>query len=56
MRSTVVKVFATKSRGPREESMETGLHAEQEGYEFQNVKETDVKPVIKSLATNKVSG
>ena len=42
MRSTVVK--------------ETGLHAEQEGFEFQNVKETDVKCVIKSLATNKPSG
>ena len=45
-----------KEGGSREESMETGLHAEQEGFEFQNVKETDVKSVIKSLASNKASG
>ena len=36
--------------------METGLHAEQEGFEFQYIKETDVKSVIKSLAPNKASG
>ena len=36
--------------------METGLHAVQEGFEFQNVNETDVKSVIKSLASNKASG
>ena len=45
-----------KECGPREESMETGLHAEQKGFEFQNVKETDVKSAIKSLASNKASG
>ena len=45
-----------KECGPRKESMETGLHAELEGFEFQNVKETDVKSVIKSLASNKASG
>ena len=42
--------------GPREESMEIGLRAEQEGFEFQYIKETDVKSVIKSLAPNKASG
>jgi len=36
--------------------METGLHAELEGFEFQNVKETDVKSVIKSLPSNKAPG
>ena len=36
--------------------MEIGLHAEQEGFEFQNVNEMDVKSVIKSLASNKASG
>ena len=45
-----------KEWGPREERMEIGLHAEQEGFEFQNVNETDVKSVIKSLASNKASG
>ena len=28
--------------------METGLHAEQEGFEFQYIKETDVKSVCLS--------
>jgi len=45
-----------KECGPRKESMETGLHAELEGFEFQNVKETDVKSVIKSLPSNKAPG
>ena len=36
--------------------METGLHAEQEGFEFQYIKETDVKSVIKSLAADKAPG
>lgn len=44
-----------KECGPMEESMLTGLHAEQEGFEFQNVNETDVKSVIKSLASDKAS-
>ena len=42
--------------GPKQESMETGLRAEQEGFEFQYIKETDVKSVIKSLAADKASG
>ena len=45
-----------KEGGPMVESMDTGLYAEQVGFEFQNVKETDVKSVIKSLATNKAPG
>lgn len=36
--------------------MKIGLHTEQEGFEFQYIKETDVKSVIKSLAPNKASG
>ena len=42
--------------GLRQESIDTGLHAETEGFEFQDVKETDVKSVIKSLAANKAPG
>ena len=46
-----------KECGPRDESMETGLHAEQEGFQqFQNVNEMDFKSVIRSLASNKASG
>ena len=36
--------------------VDTGLHAETEGFEFQDVNETDVKSVIKSLAANKAPG
>ena len=36
--------------------METSLHAEQAGFQLQNVKETDVNSVIKSLASNKAQG
>ena len=45
-----------KDCGPREESIDTGLHAETEEFEFQEVKEIDVKSVIKSLAANKAPG
>ena len=45
-----------KDCGLREESIDTGLHAETEEFEFQEVKEIDVKPVIKSLAANKAPG
>ena len=45
-----------KECGSREESIDTGLHVETEGFEFQDVKETDVKSVIKSLVANKVPG
>lgn len=45
-----------KDCGPREESIDTGLHAETEELEFQEVKEIDVKSVIKSLAANKAPG
>ena len=45
-----------KDCGLKEESIDTGLHAETEEFEFQEVKETDVKSVIKSLAANKVPG
>ena len=34
--------------GSRGESIDTGLHVETEAFEFQVVKETDVKSVIKS--------
>ena len=40
-----------KDCGLREEGIGTGLHAETEEFEFQEVKEIDVKSVIKSLAT-----
>ena len=40
----------------RGESIDTGLHVETEAFEFQEVKETDVKSVIKSLAANKAPG
>lgn len=39
----------------REESIDTGLHAETKGFEFQDVKENDVKSV-KSLAATKAPG
>ena len=42
--------------GSRKESIDTGLHVETEGFEFQDLKETDVKSVIKSLAANKAPG
>ena len=42
--------------GLRQESIDTGLHAETEGFEFQDVNKTDVKAVIKSLAANKAPG
>ena len=42
--------------GLRQESIDTGLYAETEGFEFQDVNETDVKSVIKSLAANKAPG
>ena len=42
--------------GSRGESIDTGLHVETEAFEFQDVKETDVKFVIKSLAANKAPG
>ena len=42
--------------GSRGESIDTGLHVETEAFEFQDVKETDVKSVIKSLAANKAPG
>ena len=42
--------------GSRGESIDTGLHLETEAFEFQVVKETDVKSVIKSLAANKAPG
>ena len=42
--------------GLRRESIDTDLPAETEGFEFQDVKETDVKSVIKSLAANKAIG
>lgn len=45
-----------KDCDPREESIDTGLHAETEEFEFQEVKEIDVKSVIKSLAANKAPG
>ena len=45
-----------KDCGLREESIDTGLHAETEEFEFQEVKEIDVKSVIKSLAANKAPG
>ena len=45
-----------KECGSREESIETGLHFETEGFEFQDVKEIDVKSGIKSLAANKAPG
>ena len=37
-------------------SIDTGLHVETDALEFQDVKETDVKSVIKSLAANKTPG
>ena len=45
-----------KECGSREESIDTGLYVETEGFEFQDVKEIDVKSVIKSLAANKAPG
>ena len=42
--------------GSRGESIDTGLHVETEAFKFQDVKETDVKSVIKSLAANKAPG
>ena len=45
-----------KECGSREESIDTGLHVETEGFEFQDVKEMDVKSVVKSLAANKAPG
>ena len=42
--------------GSRGESIDTGLHVNTEAFEFQDVKETDVKSVIKSLAANKSPG
>ena len=42
--------------GSRGESIDTGLHDETEAFEFQDVKETDVKSVIKSLVANKAPG
>ncbi|PFX24473.1 hypothetical protein AWC38_SpisGene10897 [Stylophora pistillata] len=45
-----------KDFGLREEGIGTGLHAEPEEFEFQEVKEIDVKSVIKSLATSKAPG
>ena len=42
--------------GSSEESIDTGLHVETEGFEFQDVKETDFKSVIKSVAANKAPG
>ena len=45
-----------KDCGLREETIDTGLHAETEGFEFQEVKKIDVKSVIKSLAANKAPG
>ena len=38
------------------ESIDTGLYVETEAFEFQDVKETDVKSVIKSSAANKAPG
>ena len=38
------------------ESIDTGLHVETEAFEYQVVKETDVKSVIKSLAANNAPG
>lgn len=37
----------------RHESIDADLHAETEGFEFQDVKETDVKSVINSFVGNK---
>ena len=45
-----------KECGSREESIDTGLHVETEGFEFQDVKEIDVTSVVKSLAANKAPG
>ena len=45
-----------KECGSREESIDTGLHTDTEGFELQDVKETDIKSVIKSLAANKAPG
>ena len=45
-----------EERGLRHESIDTDLHAETEGFEFQDEKETDVKSVINSLVGNKASG
>ena len=45
-----------KECGSRGERIDTGLHVETEAFEFQDVKETDVKFVIKSLAANKAPG
>ena len=42
--------------GSRGENIDTVLHVETEAFEFQDVKETDVKSVIKSLAANKAPG
>ena len=42
--------------GSSGESIDSGLHVETEAFEFQDVKETDVKSVIKSLAANKEPG
>ena len=42
--------------GCRGENIDTVLHVETEAFEFQDVKETDVKFVIKSLAANKAPG
>ena len=46
----------TEECGSSEESIDTGLHVETEGFEFQDVKETNVKSVIKSLANKKAPG